>query len=458
MSANNGILTYGNQYYQILSNYYSPTVTIPSTGNTLGALYTFVSKVDPWVNEFNVPAPTQDQRYLKQVFKNMFFAKKVTSNDMSPVVERRDWTTGTVYDYYRDDIDIFEHDTDGKMVFKFYIRNRFDQVFKCLWNANGEASTVEPYFEPGTFNANQIFQGVDGYKWKYMYTISAGSKLKFMDANWMPVPISQNIPNPATTGKGFGSLDTINIVNTGSGYDPTNSAITITVTGDGSYASANAVVTDGEIVDITVANTGINYTSANVTITSATGSGANAVAYASPVGGHGFEPVSELGTHNIMITTSFEKSESGALPTDIDFRQIGILLNPFARFGNSIGLANSATYKVSTDFVVSPGAGDYSLDEIVYQSPDGTYENATFSATLLSYDSLSFVAKLINIQGTATDGALLIGNSSGTARVVLSQNSPDFIPFSGYMIYLENRNAIQRNSDGSEQVRVVLGY
>jgi hypothetical protein len=291
-----------------------------------------------------------------------------------------------------------------------------------------------------------------------MYTISAGSKLKFMDSNWMPVPVSQNIPNPITTGKGFGSLDTINIVDTGSGYDETNSAITITITGDGFYAAANAIVDNGEITDIRVANTGINYTSANIAITSATGSGANAVAYASPVGGHGFEPVSELGTHNIMITSQFEKDESGAIPTDIDFRQIGVLLNPFAYFGNSTGLANSATYRVSTDFVVSPGSGNYSLDEIVFQSPDGTYRNATFSATLLSYDSTSLVAKLINTQGTAVDGTLLIGNSSGTSRVVLSQNPPDFIPFSGYMIYLENRNPIQRSPDGSEQVRIVLGY
>ena len=55
-------------------------------------------------------------------------------------------------------------------------------------------------------------------------------------------------------------------------------------------------------------------------------------------------------------------------------------------------------------------------------------------------------------------GALVYGASSGTTRALLQQQTPEFIKESGYIIYLENRAPVQRNPDGSEQFRLVLGY
>jgi hypothetical protein len=326
MSANTGILTYNNGYYQTSSVYYSPTATISATGRPVGSFYCFLSRVQSWATETLPPQPTQDQKYLKQTFKNMFVAKKITTNDMALVIERINWTSGIVYDYYDDSVDMYALDTNDSILKHFYVKNKFDQVFKCLWNNNGGASTYEPYFEPGTFNANQIFQAADDYKWKYMYTISSGLKLKFMDDAWIPVPTGNNIPNPTQSYAGYGSIDVINVTDGGSGYDPANSIITISITGDGKFASANAVVSGGIITDITVANTGTNYTYANATIISTAGSGATAIAPTSPVGGHGFDPASELGARHVMLTAKFDKDESGNLPTDIDFRQLGIHL------------------------------------------------------------------------------------------------------------------------------------
>ena len=93
MSANTGILTYNNGYYQTSAVYYSPTATISSTGRPVGTFYCFLSRVQSWPTETIPPAPTQDQKYLKQTFKNMFVAKKITTNDMSLVLERIDWMT-----------------------------------------------------------------------------------------------------------------------------------------------------------------------------------------------------------------------------------------------------------------------------------------------------------------------------------------------------------------------------
>ena len=457
-SANNGILTYNDGYYQTSTVYYSPTALIPTTNQPVSSLYCFLSRVLPWTNENSPPEPTDDQKYLKTVYKNMFFMKKITTFDMSPIIERINWQTGEIYDYYRDDIDMFELDVNGTILRRFYVRNRYDQVFKCLWNNNGGASTVEPYFEPGTFNANQIFQGADDYKWKYMYTITAGSKSKFMDEAWMHVPLQTNPPNPLLKFAGAGSIDVINVTDGGSGYDDTISPITITITGDGQYATANAVVSGGSIVDISVANTGSNYTFANVSITSANGAGATAVAYPSPIGGNGFNPSTELGARHIMLTATFSQDENGFLPTDIDFRQIGVMINPYAYFGTTVGVANGESYSTTTDFVVSAGFGSYVPDEIVFQSNDGTLGSAYFSATVLSFDSTTNTVKVLNTSGAPVTNGLLYGNNSGTARVILQQQTPQFVPFSGQIIYIENRESVQRNPDGSEIFKLVLGY
>jgi hypothetical protein len=457
-SANVGLLTYNSGVFHTTSTYYSSSLILPSTGEFVNSMYCFLSRVEPWAFEVIPPTPSQTQKYIKELYRNMFIAKKISSNDMSPVVERIDWTVDEIYDYYRDDVDMFQRDLNGTISRRFYVKNKFDQVFKCLWNNNGGTATKEPYFEPGTYNVNDVYQGSDGYKWKYMYTITYANKIKFLDDTWMPVPMSTSVPNPIDTFAGAGSIDVINVTNGGSGYDPANAIVNITITGDGKYASANATVTSGVITDIAVANTGSNYTYANVSITSTIGSGATAILHPSPIGGHGFNPISELGARHIMVTSSFDKSESGMLPTDIDFRQIGLVTNPYAYYGDEKIVANASIYQLSTDYIVSSGSGLYQQDEIVYQSNNGSLSDAYFTATALSFDATSNRLKLLNSLGTANLNQIFYGAKSSTGRVALQQNDPIFVPFSGYIMYVENRQAVTRSADGSEQFKLVLGY
>jgi len=454
--ANQNILTYGAAISSIEQLYYSPSAVIPGTNVPLGTSYVFLSRVNPWPNDSTPPIPTQDQQYIKSVFKNIFVAKKVTSNDLCPVISRIDWTANTVYDYYQDGIDMFKKDSiSGLPIYQFYVKNAYDQVFKCLWNNNGAGSTQMPFFQPGTYGTDNIFQSVDGYKWKYMYTISSGLKVKFMDTTWIPVPVGANTPNPLLTSAGYGDIEVINVTNGGTGYDPANATIAVTVTGDGVGASGTAVVSGGVITDILVANTGTNYSYANVSITSASGSNAAAVAFASPVGGHSFDPISELGCSNIMVTVDFNGSEGGYIPTDITYHQLGIIVNPTTSQYSPIP-ANGTIYSSTTNFVVAPGFGTYLSDEIIYQGT--SLAAATFTATILSYDVGNNVVKLINTNGTPVINSPIFGQTSGTTRTLLSYSVPNYTLFSGYMSFIENRSGIQRSTDGIEQFKIVLGY
>jgi len=453
-------LTYASKVIQVEQVYFAP-VAVLSNGLPISTLYCYLSRVDPWGDDINPPQPTQDQQYIKNVFRNMFVVKQITTNNISPVVQRIDWTSGVTYDYYRDDIDMFTTDANGFLNLKFFVRNRFDQVWKCLWNNNGKPSTDEPIFQPGTFNNNVYTSPNDGYKWVYMYTIDPGSKQKFFDSSWMPVPIGGNfsIPNPITTAAGIGDIEVINVTNKGSGYDPANAAITVTITGDGIGATGTAISSNGVVTDIIVTNPGSNYGFANVTLSSAIGSGATAISPASPTGGHGFDAVGELGVNHVAIVCEFNGSETyngvQYVPTDIDYRQVGILATPmdYSSYPNP---ANGAIYKTTTDLVVASGFGNYISDETVYQGP--TPNNPTFTGTVLTFDPINNVIKLINTLGTPSNNTPIIGTTSAAARTVLNYTTPTLIPFSGYLSVIQNRSGITRSADGVEQFKFVISY
>lgn len=454
--ANKTLLTTFAKQSSVEQFYFSPVTVVPPYINIpLSSLYCFLSKVDPWDDEDNPPLPQQNQRYIKQTFKNMFVAKKITANDLSPVVPRVDWTSGVTYDYYQDTVDIFEIDENGFANYKFYIINKYNQIFKCLWNNNNSPSTVEPFFEPGTYGTNNIFRGADNYKWKYLYTVDDGLRVKFLDSNWIPVPIGTNTPNPLNSDSGYGDIPVINVTNSGSGYDPSNAAISVVITGDGTGAAASVELSNTSVVDVIITNPGTNYTYANVVIQSAIGNGATAIASVSPISGHAYDPISELGCTKIMISVEFNADENGSIPIDIDYHQLGIIVNPTTR-QLTPNPANGQIYKTTTDLVLAAGQGLYTNDEIVYQG--NTLETAYFTGRVLSFDSGTNTLKLINTEGTLAYNDSVHGSVSGTVRTLLTYSIPNFVPMSGYMTFIENRTGITRSEDGIEQFKIVLGY
>jgi hypothetical protein len=155
-----------------------------------------------------------------------------------------------------------------------------------------------------------------------------------------------------------------------------------------------------------------------------------------------------------MITAEFNGTESGYIPTDIKYRQVGLIASPSAR-STYPALANAAIYKAYTEVFVSAGFGLFNSSETVYQ---GTSTNQTYSGTVLSFDEGANLVKLINTKGTPSLSAPLYGASTGTVRTLLSNNSTDIIINSGYITYIENREHITRSDDGTEQFKFVLGY
>ncbi len=111
------VITPEAKLLQVQQSYYAPVAVITSKNNLpVEANYCFMSRVDPWPQANTPPTPGLDQKSRKEVFKNIFAVKKVNTSDVSPVIQRINWESGVVFDFYRDDINILEQDENGNLV------------------------------------------------------------------------------------------------------------------------------------------------------------------------------------------------------------------------------------------------------------------------------------------------------------------------------------------------------
>ena len=205
------------------------------------------------------PVDSVSQEY--HIFDDLLAAKKVTSSDVSIVIPRRNWTTGTVYDYYRHDYGHYVTGSTSSVVTAdsgatalydatFYVLTDDNNVYKCLDNNGGVASTVKP-----TGTSTSILTTGDGYKWKYMYSLSAAQQTNFLSTDFMAVATNSTVAAANTDG----AIDIVKIKTAGSGgTDGTHTGISIK--GDGSGGVVSVTVASGVVTTVTVTSVGSGYT------------------------------------------------------------------------------------------------------------------------------------------------------------------------------------------------------
>ncbi len=121
-----------------------------------------------------------------------------------------------------------------------------------------------------------------------------------------------------------GAIDNVVMIDGGAGY----TTATVTITGDGTGATANAVISSGVITKILIDASGKNYTSATVTITG-DGVGASARAIIPPFGGHGSNAYKELFGDSAIMRTNISNSDFyDSFGFSNVFYQYGIIFNP----------------------------------------------------------------------------------------------------------------------------------
>lgn len=144
------------------------------------------------------------------VYNNMIFAKRVLASDVTHMIPRYDWTSGTVYSEYT-------HLTDDFLSEQFFVvvdELTEYNVYKCLFNNSNTASVVAPSRVGSAADLDTIITG-DGYYWKYMYTISKTNFEKFASTDYVPLTPNNSVIENATPG----SVEVVKIAYAGSGYD-----------------------------------------------------------------------------------------------------------------------------------------------------------------------------------------------------------------------------------------------
>ena len=415
-------------------------------------IYLTFGRTRPWDNESVPPQANSSVEGFNDVWRNMIGAKLVTGNDVRHAIPRHDWTANTVYTMYDNEEQVGYLFSDN--VAFFAVTSDFN-VYKCLMNNYGKPSTVMPT----QTILNSPVKEADGYIWKYMYTIAAEERLRFTTSSYIPVRTLVNNNNSmqwrVQQAARVGTIDVVEVTNGGSGYMNANT-ITVTITGDGlgaqAFASINTI--SNTVNTVTITNPGTNYTYGFVNIVdSGTGINANAKPLIPPPGGHGSDPMRELGGSYIIINPRIIRNEDGQLPVTNEFRQIAILQDPKERVAGNV--ANALVYTQTTQMILSTGSVDYYHDESVYQG--ASLATALFTGIVCAWDAPNNFIQLTNTTGTPT-ADVLIGANSAAARFVESITDKELQDYSGYLLYTDNISPITRANDQTEDFKIVLKF
>ena len=229
------------------------------------------------------------------------------------------------------------------------------------------------------------------------------------------------------------------------------------IEGDGAGLQASASIVNKQISKVTVDVTGERYSFANATIYGS-GTGANTRVVLSPKFGHGFNPAKELDAMNVMVSErigSVDSTENGLISTATSFRQYGLLRDPY-KYGNTSPVISSNANTVisqTTNLTLIAGT-DFELNEFVYQ---GVSANNAYFYGFVNAQSSNEV-RLTKVRGTVSVGGLLIGANSGVNRTVVKKFDPEFQPYTGDILYVENTQKIQRADGQAENVKFVIRF
>lgn len=317
--------------------------------------YYFLGGVTPWSGvggDFTTDVPPLDGPLSIDTHENnryhrseMVFTKKINPNDVSLVASRYDWEPNQMWEQWDHTKDLSDK--------KYFVLTDDNNVYKCLYNSEGEISTVKPNhrgLDPVTYS--------DGYTWKYMYNISPFRFNRFRSTEYIPVQtaMSENFYNN-------GAVDSVSIISEGQNYISVPQTTIIlnesgTMTGTG--ATGEVVVgAGGSVVGIIITNGGTEYTAgARVVINDEQGFGAIAEA---------------------VINSSGVIVAANILEPGIGYTE-GSPVSFETGFGKLFPVISRNTGTIVDVRILDPGIGYSSAPEIIVQSittGEGLYGNET---------------------------------------------------------------------------------
>jgi len=406
------------------------------------SMYLFIGRSQQWPSsDSSIDTPVDKALDKQTAHQRMVAAKKLAASDLSHSVPRYNWVSGNTYIQYDDNTALAGT--------QYYVLTDELKCYKCIIAGPG-ASVNKP---TGTTTNNIEADGGDGYRWKYLFTLGGVQATKFLTSAYMPVKTlasdDGSLQWQVQANADAGAIHQIIVTAGGTGY---TSAPTVTITGDGTSATATATVAGGAVTGVTITDNGGNYENATVSFSGGAGSNAAARAVLSPKGGHGSDPINELSGFFVMTNCNLDGAEgSGDFPIDNDYRQIGLVRNPYNH--GTTTTSTATTLNANKSLSLSSVSGTFTADALITGGTSGAKGFVdSVSGTTIRYHQDSTTGF------TPFQGSESVTQTGGVSATISSLGDPEIDKHSGQVLYLENRSAISRATAQIEDIKLVIEF
>ena len=421
-------------------------------------MYLMIAKADAWsgadAGQYTAASPTDtaiptpiDTTVAPYIHHNdMIAAKLISESDVSHVIKRTDWTTATVYTEY-------SHLQDDQIDQTFFVMTDQYNVYKCISNDGGAASTVKPTGQLAT-----IITTADGYRWKFMYEVQQSEVLKYVTTDWIPVKVLTS--NDGTLQWDVqqnavdGALEHIDVLTGGTGWvtnaDTAQATSTTTIT----LATGASATND-------------TYNGMTVYIASATLGAGQLAVISDYVGSTRVATVPTWTAPTGTVTYQVMPTITITTPAN-DAPGVAAVARVSAMDGTAIKTITVSTqgtlYRSATVAATggaSPGTGQTFSARI---GPKGGHGSNAKT-------ELGGVYVMMNVRLTGTEGGdftvgddfrkvILLANplASAAAATASTYTGAEMDDDTGDMIYVEYRLPINRASDQTEDVKLVVEF
>jgi hypothetical protein len=427
--------------------------------------YAAIGRSEDWNASDLATVPTNDKRSARESRSSLQSAKLI--EDASYVIPRRVWVANLVYSPY-DDNDV------GFPENPFYVINSNNEIYICLeqgvkQDGSASLSTVQP-------TGNTIgtpFRTADGYTWKFLYSIGALRADKFLSSAYMPVRFvgftdsdspaedlqQEIVQNNAVSGQ----ILAYRIQNGGSGYtsDPQ-----VSIVGNGTGAIGYAIRAGETIVAVKVKEDsagnsgssyyGTGYDYANVIISGGGGDSCTVRPIIGQQAGVGADPVIDLKSNGVMFNSKPDGRENDDfIVGDEIFRQVMLLRNP--RVDSANGTLLTTTSAHALDKIIHDGSGfvkanvQKSQIQGVTSGAVAIIDDTNDSDTIWYHQSETTGFTPFQV----AEEIQVVGNTNINGSIT-SKLEGDFNPHTGELLYIDNRSAVTRSTDQTEDLKIVI--
>ncbi len=420
-------------------------------------VYLMIGKADAWSGadlrqytgtptDTSLPTPIDTTSAPFVHHNDMIAAKLINTSDVSHVIKRVDWTSGIVYAEY-------SHLQDDQIDQTFFVMTDQYNVYKCISNYGGTASTVKP-----TGQTSGIVETADNYRWKFMYEVQQADVLKYVTTDWIPVKYltsdDGNAQWDVQQAAVDGALEHIDVTTAGTGYVNTH-------TGTAQAGTATTIQ-----LAQTASGTDDIYNGMTVYISSGTGDG-QIKTITDYVGSTKTATVSTWTTnpandsvYEVMPAVAISHGSETPVPSTLATARCSSVVGGAIK---KISMTNvGAGYRYATA-TLTGGGGSGAVLEPRIGPKNGHGKNAKLE--------LGGAYVMMNIRLVGTEGGdftvgddfrkvILIANplASGSAATLSTYSGAELDDDSGEMIYVEYRAPINRASDQTEDVKLVVEF